>query len=76
VVLVAREARAGPAVRVASVAQGVLASQAARVGLMVREARVGRVVPVAQEVRPDPRRGQPAVARASAAHNVRAHSAI
>ena len=70
------EARAGLAVLAALVAQGVLVGQVARAGLVVREVSAGRVVPVAQEPRPDRRSGPLAAARASAARNVRAHSAI
>ena len=74
--LVAREARAGRAVRAALVAQGVSVGQVARAGLVVREVSAGRVVLVAQEPRPDRRSGPLAAARASAVRNVRAHSAI
>ena len=72
----AREVRAGPAVRAALAAQGGWAGQVARVGLVVRVTSAGRVVLVAQEPRPDRRSGPLAEARASAVRNVRVHSAI
>ena len=72
----AREVRAGPAVRAALVGQGVSVGQVARAGLVTREVSAGRVVPVAREPRPDPRSGPLVAARASVERNVRAHSAI
>jgi hypothetical protein len=58
------------------VAQEVLVGQVARAGLVVREASAGRVVPAAQELRPDRRSGPLAAARALGVCNGRAHSAI